>query len=133
MSQDQLSSLYFSSLEDQQNRMATTLRRHCGSLTKTTFDGCVIVQSQTIKTILITCSVLRDFSVSGDSLTEHTITLEDAIARRWASTRIRSLCLVFNIGDMEELRKESIYVRPPPIVLSAEEAARMERLEKLYQ
>ncbi|KAF9104655.1 hypothetical protein BGX29_001481 [Mortierella sp. GBA35] len=131
MAQDTLVSLDYDGAEDEDHRLGASLERHFGSLTEINFQGTYHLESRTIQTILVGCRNLEVFNIEG--LYDHEISLADAVAHQWACTRIRRLAIIINIGDIQELKKETIYARPLPIVLTDAETDRMRLLKRLYQ
>ncbi|KAF8944214.1 hypothetical protein BGZ47_004520 [Haplosporangium gracile] len=76
------------------------LHRHVGSLTSIDFDKCE-VSSRTIHRILRGCPFLEKFEAAHIYNCKSFLTLEDATAQPWASTKLTSLGLVIELGDMD--------------------------------
>ncbi|KAG9064693.1 hypothetical protein KI688_002952 [Linnemannia hyalina] len=132
MAQDTLVSLEYGGAEDENHRLGTSLQRHFGSLKSIIMRVCYHMESATIQTILAGCRELEELTIEG-GYDPHEIRLADAVAQQWASTKIRRLVIEINIGDIEDLRKETFYSRPLPIVFNDTTVDRMRQLKRLYQ
>ncbi|OAQ32003.1 hypothetical protein K457DRAFT_153956 [Linnemannia elongata AG-77] len=132
MAQDTLVTLEYGGAEDENHKLGTSLQRHFGSLKSVIMRGCYHMESTTIQTILAGCRELEELTIEG-GYDPCEIRLADAVAQQWASKKIRRLLIEINIGDMEELRKETFYSRRLPIVFTDTEADRMRQLKRLYQ
>ncbi|KAF9154132.1 hypothetical protein BG015_001766 [Linnemannia schmuckeri] len=64
------------------------------------------MESKTIQTILAGCRELEELTIEG-GYDPREIRLADAVAQQWASTKVRRLSIEINIGDIEELKKET--------------------------
>lgn len=132
MAQDTLVTLEYGGAEDENHRLGTSLQRHFGSLTSIIMRGCYHMESRTIQTILAGCRQLEELTIEG-GYDPCEVRLADTVAQQWACTKIRRLAIEINIGDIEDLRKETFYSRPLPIGFTDAEADRMRQLKRLYQ
>ncbi|KAF9901943.1 hypothetical protein EC991_005460 [Linnemannia zychae] len=132
MAQDTLVSLEYIGAMDGEHLLAKSLERHFGTLKRIDIQCCYYIESITIQTILTGCRVLEMLAIGG-CYNRHEISLAEAIAQQWASSRIRHLALEINIGNLEDLRKATVYTRALPIVFEDTEADRMRQLERLYR
>ncbi|KAF8924876.1 hypothetical protein BGZ47_003630 [Haplosporangium gracile] len=98
------------------------LVRHCHSLRAIFIRN--QIPSETVGMILQHCGALEVLNILYSPMQ-----LEDAIAVPWASSRIMELSIDINTG----IRRESFYLRPPPVHRSANEEQLFDRLEILYR
>ncbi|KAF9125537.1 hypothetical protein BG015_004872, partial [Linnemannia schmuckeri] len=100
MPQTSLKSLAAVLLCESEDPFMPALHRHIGSLTSIDFDRCE-VSSRTIHRILRSCPRLEKFEAAHIYNRKCFLTLEDATAQPWASTKLKSLGLVIDLGDMD--------------------------------
>ena len=99
MDKDTLASLYFRGLNDEEGGLRRVVARHSGSLTCIILDICSTIRTVCLQTILFNCAMLEMLEVTGDSPEKFKISLGDAVAKPWATSRLRKLHLVVDIGD----------------------------------
>jgi hypothetical protein len=94
-----LQSIGMTFLREREDPFFPALERHISSLTCITFDWCE-VSSRSIQMILCFFPFLEKFETAHFYNRECVLTLEDATVFPWASTRLTSLGLVIDLGEM---------------------------------
>ncbi|KAF9899665.1 hypothetical protein EC991_008510 [Linnemannia zychae] len=125
---DTLRSIDFCGLFDKKDMMERIVERHSGSLNTITLTVCSTISAKSLQAILFHCSLLTSLEVSGDDPEKFKISLEDAIAKPWASSKLKVLHLVIDIGDINTLLQD----RQDPTAWLLDDA-RKKHLEKLFR
>jgi len=103
------------------------LRRHFSTLGCIHFDETSILSSGMIQTILFNCPILDDLeATSRRSPQNYAITLQDATAQPWASTRFYSLSLVIDMSD-------TVIPRMDWTDLTSIQQAKSQQMDTLYR
>ncbi|KAF9135561.1 hypothetical protein BGW39_002309 [Mortierella sp. 14UC] len=102
--------------------------RHFGSLNIINLTICSTISTKALQMILFHCSLLTSLKVSGDDPEKFKIPLEDVVAEPWASSKLKALYLVIDIGDIDILLQDR---RDPTACLL--DKARERHLEKLFR
>ncbi|KAG9064698.1 hypothetical protein KI688_002957 [Linnemannia hyalina] len=133
MPRDTLRALEFKEFTDRSGELGEAIERHAASLTAIVIEYAELTED-TIQTILIDCEALEVFDIETESCyySVGEIHLADLVAIPWASTRLRTLKLIVNIGDTGILRS-SLYLRDAPVLLSDEEQDQLSFLNILYR
>ncbi|KAF9146080.1 hypothetical protein BGX30_004360 [Mortierella sp. GBA39] len=133
MPQDTLRALAFKEFIDRSGELGEAIEQHAASLT-TIVIGYAELTEETILTILINCEALEVFDIEteGGCYSDGEIHLVNLVAVPWASTRLRTLKLIVNIGDTGIL-SSPLYLRDAPVLLSDEEQYQLSLLEILYE
>ncbi|KAK3807413.1 MAG: hypothetical protein JOS17DRAFT_766711 [Linnemannia elongata] len=104
MAEGLFKSLKIRGFNDTNDRLCSTLQPHFESLVCIYFDGCKSVSGRAILTVLCSCPVLEEFVVgSSSSFPECFIALEDATTHNWVATRLKTLCMIVYIKDIDYL------------------------------
>lgn len=91
---------HISSLSDESTRTlsSTAFLRHSDTLRQIQFSECHKLKSSTLQAVLISCRALESFKVSkATTRTRSSLSLEDAIAKEWACTRIQKLAITVSL------------------------------------
>lgn len=133
MPQDTLRAFEFKEIIDRSGELGNAFERHAGSLTTIVIQYAELTED-TIQTILINCWALEIFDIETETgySSDGEIHLVNLVAFPWASTRLRTLKLIVDIGDTEIIRSP-IYLRDAPVLLSDEERDQLSCLESLYE
>jgi hypothetical protein len=133
MPRDTLRAFEFREIVDRSGELGDAILQHADSLTTIIIQYAELTED-TIQTILVNCTALEVFDVETEAgyYSDGEMHLENLVAIPWGSSRLRTLKLIVNIGDMNILRSP-IYLRDAPVVLSYEEKEQMSFLESLYE
>ncbi|KAF9905300.1 hypothetical protein EC991_001848 [Linnemannia zychae] len=115
--------------------MSGMIERHSASLRKVILKGYKHLTSALIRQILAHCSQLEELELYEYNPTTSPLTLADAAAERWASSKIKYLQLRVAIPDLFYIKQKKgrpYYTRPEPITLTDAEREQFALLEKLY-
>lgn len=133
MPQDTLRAFEFKEIIDRSGELGYAIGRHAATLTTIVISYAELTD-ETIQTILINCEALEIFDVETEAgySSDGEIYLVNLVAVPWASTRLRTLKLIVNIGDTGIIRSP-IYLRDAPVLLSDDEQLQLSLLESLYE
>ncbi|KAG0279338.1 hypothetical protein BGZ96_001986 [Linnemannia gamsii] len=104
--------------------VGASLRPHFPSLINLALDCGVMLDSDTIRTILVGCPNLEECEFKFHSY----IFLQDAVAKPWASTKIRKLELGVDFGDLDKATLDQDWSK-----LSTKKKALLRQLEAFYR
>ncbi|KAG9064710.1 hypothetical protein KI688_002969 [Linnemannia hyalina] len=131
--EQQLECLTYFRLDKESATAAALILRHSTSLRTIRFDQCHYFSSKAIQSILVGCQGLEVLTFRYSDQKSISLDLKDAVEFRWGATRLKTLQLVIDIGDMSSLLGEDpYYKRTAPITFSDEEIIQVTMLERFY-
>ncbi|KAG0302821.1 hypothetical protein BGZ97_002160 [Linnemannia gamsii] len=104
--------------------LGSSLQGHFPSLINIALDCGAMLGSDTIRAILVNCPNLEEFEVRFHSY----IRLQDAVAKPWASTKIRKLELAVDFDDIDKTTLDEDWGK-----LSTKKKAVLRQMDALYQ